>query len=64
MSLVTKKKSAHRALISNLLVILPYIDFLTMWIEPIMILAKDDGRKFADMKAKTQVIDVNHYRGI
>jgi len=59
----TKGKSALRYLISGLINIVPYLNFLTMWIEPIMVLATEDGRKAADFAAHTQVIEVQHYKG-
>jgi uncharacterized RDD family membrane protein YckC/RNA polymerase subunit RPABC4/transcription elongation factor Spt4 len=57
-----KGKSFLRALISGLIVAVPYLNLLTMWIEPIMVLATDDGRKVADKVANTQVIDINHFK--
>ena len=38
----------------TLLLIIPFVGWL---IEPIMILASDDGRKLSDKGANTQVID-------
>jgi uncharacterized RDD family membrane protein YckC len=58
----TKGRSALRQLISTLINIVPYLNFLTMWIEPIMVLATDDGRKAADFAAHTQVIELQHYK--
>jgi uncharacterized RDD family membrane protein YckC/RNA polymerase subunit RPABC4/transcription elongation factor Spt4 len=58
----TMGKSFLRALISGLIVAVPYLNLLTMWIEPIMVLATDDGRKAADKVANTQVIDIIHYK--
>jgi uncharacterized RDD family membrane protein YckC len=59
----TKGRSALRQLISSLINIVPYLNFLTMWIEPIMVLATEDGRKAADYAAHTQVIELQHYKG-
>jgi len=58
----TKGKSWLRYSISFLIVIVPYLNLLTMWIEPIMVLATNDGRKAADLVAKTQVIEKNNFR--
>ncbi len=59
----TKGRSALRQLISTLINIVPYLNILTMWIEPIMVLATEDGRKAADFAAHTQVIELQHYKG-
>jgi uncharacterized RDD family membrane protein YckC len=59
----TKGRSALRQLISSLINIVPYLNILTMWIEPIMVLATEDGRKAADFAAHTQVIELQHYKG-
>ena len=58
----SKGKSALRALISGLVVMVPYLNFITCWIEPLMVIITDDGRKLADMAAKTQVIQVEDYQ--
>lgn len=55
----TKGTSALRNLISALVAIIPFIGWL---IEPIMVLATDDGRKLGDKAARTMVIDVSAYR--
>ena len=57
-----KGKSSLRYLISSLIVIVPYLNILTMWIEPIMVLVAEDGRKVADKVANTQVIDINNFK--
>ncbi|MDP4116948.1 MAG: RDD family protein, partial [Bacteroidota bacterium] len=38
----SKGSSALRTLISGLIVMIPYLNFITFWIEPIMVLATDD----------------------
>lgn len=48
--------SALRALVGNLIVLLPCIGY---FIEPIMVLATDDGRRLADRAAGTMVISAN-----
>ena len=53
-----KGKSFLRNFISNLVVIIPFFGWL---IEPIMVLATDDGRKLGDKAANTQVIDKNKF---
>lgn len=54
-----KGQSCLRNFISTLVAIIPYVGWL---VEPIMAMATDDGRKFGDKVAKTQVIDKKHYR--
>lgn len=51
----TKGASALRTLIGYLLNCIPFVGGL---IEPIMVLAKDDGRRLADMAAGTMVVNV------
>lgn len=58
----SKGRSALRALVSGLVVMVPYLNFITYWIEPIMVIVTDDGRKLADMAAKTQVIQLEDYQ--
>lgn len=53
-----KGKSFFRNFISTLVTIIPFIGWL---IEPIMVLATDDGRKLGDKAANTQVIDKKIY---
>ncbi len=53
-----KGKSFFRNFISILVAIIPFIGWL---IEPIMVLATDDGRKLGDKAANTQVIDKNKF---
>ncbi len=50
-------KSALRSLILNLLCAIP----LGKFVEPIMILANDNGRRLGDMAAGTQVVSVKEY---
>lgn len=57
-------KSAFRNLISSLIIAIPFLNFLTVWIEPIMVLAREDGRKAADLVASTQVIDAYHFERV
>lgn len=57
----SKGKSAFRNLISSLIVAMPFINILTFWIEPIMVLVRTDGKKAADMVASCQVIDAGDY---
>lgn len=54
----TKSKSAIRHLISALTGAIPFVGWL---IEPIMVLATDDGRKLGDKAANTQVIEVSAF---
>ena len=56
----TKGKSFLRGLIMVLLGIIPYVGWL---IEPIIVLADDEGRRLGDRAADTQVIDVLDYTG-
>jgi len=49
-----KGKSFLRNFISGLVAIIPFVGWL---IEPIMVLANEDGRKLGDKAANTQVID-------
>lgn len=58
----SKGRSALRYIITTLIVCIPYLNLLTMWIEPVMVLAKDDGRKAADIVASTMVIKADDYR--
>ncbi|HEY5405690.1 MAG TPA: RDD family protein [Ginsengibacter sp.] len=53
-----KGKSFFRNFISALVSIIPFIGWL---IEPIMVLATNDGRKLGDKAANTQVIDKKFY---
>ena len=53
-----KGKSFFRNFISTLVAIIPFIGWL---IEPIMVIATDDGRKLGDKAANTQVIDKKFY---
>jgi uncharacterized RDD family membrane protein YckC len=50
--------SCLRCLIGSLLCLIPFIGWL---IEPIMVLATEDGRRLADKAASTQVIDKKLY---
>jgi uncharacterized RDD family membrane protein YckC len=54
----TKGESAIRCLIGSLLGIIPFVGWL---IEPIMVLANEDGRRLADKVANTQVIEINMF---
>lgn len=54
----SKGKSFFRNFISSLVAVIPFIGWL---IEPIMVLATDDGRKLGDKAANTQVIDKDSY---
>lgn len=47
-------QSCLRSLVTSLFAIVPFVGWL---IEPIMVLAADDGRRLADKAASTQVID-------
>jgi uncharacterized protein (TIGR02145 family) len=58
----TKGKSFVRWLISALLSGIPYVCYLTVWIEFILVLATKDGRRLADKVAKTQVIEAKLYQ--
>ena len=51
-------QSCLRRLIGGLLAIIPFIGWL---IEPIMVLATEDGRRLADKAANTQVIEKNMF---
>lgn len=53
-----KRKSFFRNFVSGLITIIPIIGWL---IEPIMVLATDDGRKLGDRAANTQVIDKRNF---
>ena len=53
-----KGKSFFRNFISGLVAIIPFVGWL---IEPIMVLATEDGRKLGDKAANTQVIDKNNF---
>ncbi len=53
-----KGKSFLRNLISNLIALIPLVGWM---IEPILVLATDDGRKLGDKAANTQVIDKKNY---
>jgi uncharacterized RDD family membrane protein YckC len=53
-----KGKSFFRNLISVLVAIIPFVGWL---IEPIMVLATEDGRKLGDKAAITQVIDKKNF---
>ncbi|MFI5405469.1 MAG: RDD family protein [Nitrososphaerales archaeon] len=53
-----KGKSFVRNIISALLAIIPFIGWL---IEPIMVIATDDGRKLGDKAANTQVIEIKNF---
>lgn len=53
-----KGKSFLRNFISGLVAIIPFVGWL---IEPIMVLATEDGRKLGDKAANTQVIDKKNY---
>jgi uncharacterized RDD family membrane protein YckC len=52
----TKGTSALRALIGGLISAIPFVGWL---VEPIMVLATEDGRRLADKAASTQVVEVN-----
>jgi uncharacterized RDD family membrane protein YckC len=54
----TKGQSFLRCLIGLLVNMIPFIGWL---IEPIMVLATQDGRRLADQAANTQVIDANRF---
>jgi uncharacterized RDD family membrane protein YckC len=54
-----KGKSAMRHFISFLIGLVPYVGWI---VEPIMVLANQDGRKVADNVCNTQVVDVKVYR--
>ena len=56
----TKGKSFLRGLIMVLLGIIPYVGWL---IEPLIVLADDEGRRLGGRAADTQVIDVLDYTG-
>lgn len=58
----SKGRSALRTLISGLIIIIPYLNYLTFWVEPIMVIARDDGRKLSDLAANTQVINLSEYQ--
>lgn len=53
-----KGKSFFRNFISGLVAIIPFVGWL---IEPIMVLATEDGRKLGDKAANTQVIDKKNF---
>ncbi len=53
-----KGKSFFRNFISGLVAIIPFVGWL---IEPIMVLATEDGRKLDDKAANTQVIDKKNF---
>jgi uncharacterized RDD family membrane protein YckC len=53
-----KGKSFFRNFISVLVAIIPFVGWL---IEPIMVLATEDGRKLGDKAANTQVIDKKNF---
>jgi uncharacterized RDD family membrane protein YckC len=53
-----KGKSALRHLISSLVSSVPYLGWI---VEPVMVLANEDGRKLGDKAANTQVVDVKVY---
>ena len=53
-----KGKSFFRNFISGLVAIIPFVGWL---IEPIMVLATEDGRKLGDKAANTQVIDKDNF---
>jgi uncharacterized RDD family membrane protein YckC len=53
-----KGKSFFRNFISGLVATIPFVGWL---IEPIMVLATEDGRKLGDKAANTQVIDKNNF---
>ncbi len=55
----TKGKSALRQLI---LVLFNFIPFVGAFVEPIIVLTAEDGRRLGDKVANTQVIDVTNYR--
>ena len=55
----TKGESSLRALVMFALNLLPFIGF---FIEPIMVLAAEDGRRLGDRAANTQVIRSSDYR--
>lgn len=52
----TMGQSCLRCLIGGLLALIPFVGWL---IEPIMVLATEDGRRLADKVASTQVIEKN-----
>ena len=54
----TKGKSFYRNFISGLLVIVPVFGWI---VEPILVLATEDGRKLGDKAANTQVINKNDF---
>ena len=53
-----KGKSFVRNIISALVAIIPFIGWL---IEPIMVIATEDGRKLGDKAANTQVIEIKNF---
>ena len=55
----TKGESSLRAVVYMALGLLPFIGF---FIEPIMVLAAEDGRRLGDRAANTQVIRTSDYR--
>ncbi|MBS1662796.1 MAG: RDD family protein [Bacteroidetes bacterium] len=55
----TRSKSFVRNLISVLTGVIPFVGWL---IEPIMVLATEDGRKLGDKAANTQVIDTASFK--
>ncbi|HEU4630487.1 MAG TPA: RDD family protein [Gemmatimonadaceae bacterium] len=57
----TKGQSALRALVLLLLNFVPFIGWL---IEPILVLAADDGRRLGDRAADTQVVTVADYAAV
>ncbi|MDP4192855.1 MAG: RDD family protein [Bacteroidota bacterium] len=54
-------KSAFRNLISYLIVAIPFLNLITCWIEPLMVIFREDGKKAADFVASTQVIDASQF---
>ncbi len=56
----TMGQSAGRAAIMMALGFIPYVGWL---VEPIIVLAAQDGRRLGDKAANTQVISVDSYRG-
>ncbi len=55
----SKGKSALRNLIMTALCAVPWIGH---FVEPIMVLANDSGRRLGDLAANTQVVSVSEYR--
>jgi hypothetical protein len=52
-------KSFLRHLISAFVGLIPFVGWL---VEPVLVLAAEDGRKLGDKAANTQVIDVQNFK--